>query len=308
MTLMLWTMLIGAMAGAACSLVGCYLVLRRLSLLGDAISHAVLPGLVLAYLLTGKLGGWPAVAGALAVGVLTSLLTDVVHRATRVPEDASMGVVFTSLFALGVVMLGLAPGADLDPGCVLYGLIEFTPLDTVPLLGVEVPRTVLTLAPVLLLVAGLLVLLWKEVKLTAFDPALAAALGLPAALIHHGVLAVTAGVTVASFEAVGSILVVAMLIVPPVTAQRLTQRLERMVVLSALLASSAAVIGTLLATWWNTSVAGMMAVVAGAQLAAALCVPRETWRPDFNQPAFPTGPGPARSTDFRPEGAAPADS
>lgn len=274
MTLTLWTVVISALAAAACSLVGCYLVLRRLSLLGDAISHAVLPGLVLAYLLTGRIGGWPAVVGALAVGVLTSLLTDVVHRTTRVPEDASMGVVFTSLFALGVVMLGLARGADLDPGCVLYGLIELAPLDTVPLLGLEVPRTVLTLAPVLLVVAGLLVLLWKEMKLVAFDPALAVSLGLPAALIHHGVLAVTAGVTVASFEAVGSILVVAMLIVPPVTAQRLTQRLEWMVALSALLAVSAAVIGTLLATWWDTSVAGMMAVVAGAQLAGALCIGR----------------------------------
>jgi manganese/zinc/iron transport system permease protein len=269
-----WTIVIGAASAAACSLVGCYLVLRRLSLLGDAISHAVLPGLVAAFLVTGRLGGVPAVVGALAVGVLTSVLADLVHRRTGVPEDAGLGVVFTSLFALGVVLLGLAGGADLDPGCVLYGLIELAPIDRVPLFGVEVPRTLLTLGPVLLLTGALLGLFWKEVQLTAFDPAHATASGMPAGLVHHGMLALTAGVVVASFEAVGSILVVAMLIVPPVTAGLVTRRLHHMIAVAVLFAVTAAAGGTVLATWWNTSVAGMMAVVAGAQLAAVLAASR----------------------------------
>jgi len=270
-----WMVVLGATAGAACALVGCYLVLRRLSLLGDAISHAVLPGLVLAFLLTGRLGGWPMLLGALAMGLLTSLLTAAVHRATGVGEDAGMGVVFTSLFALGVVMLS-GRRADLDVNCVLNGLLEMAADDRVLMLGVEVPRSLFTLGPVLALVVIVLVVAWKEIKLTSFDPALATALGLPAVLIHQGMLGLVAGVTVASFEAVGSILVVAMLIVPPVTAQMLTEKLHRMYLLAALVAVISAVVGVLLAYRLNTSAPGMMSVVAGGQLGLAwLFAPRE---------------------------------
>jgi hypothetical protein len=175
-----------------------------------------------------------------------------------------------------VVLLNLAPrGADLDPNCVLYGQLEMSAAYTYPLFGLEVPRAAFTLAPMLLIVAVALVVAWKEVKLVAFDPALAAALGLPVLLVHQGMLGLVAGVTVASFEAVGSILVVAMLIVPPVTAQLLTERLHWMMVLSALVALVSAVVGVLLAYYWNTSAPGMMAVVAGAQLGLAwLFAPR----------------------------------
>jgi ABC-type Mn2+/Zn2+ transport system permease subunit len=272
MALIVWMAVIAAVAGMACAIVGCYLVLRRISLLGDAISHAVLPGLVGAYLLTGQVGGWPAVLGALVVGWLTSLLTEWVHRRTGVPEDAGLGVVFTSLFALGVLLLGLVESADLDPGCVLYGLIEPAPLDTVPVLGFEIPRTLLTLVPVLMLCGGLFTLFWKEIQLTAFDPAHAQASGLPTALVHHGVLALTAGVIVASFEAVGAILVVAMLIVPAVTAQRLTRRLHHMLLVAVALAGLCGVLGTWMAVGLDTSVSGSMSVVAGAQLAVVLSI------------------------------------
>ncbi|MBY0232198.1 MAG: metal ABC transporter permease [Gemmataceae bacterium] len=271
---LVWMIVLASLAGAACALAGCYLVLRRMSLLGDAISHAVLPGLVVAFLLTRQLGGWPMLLGALAAGLLVPLLTEAVHRAAGVPEDAGLGVVFTSLFAAGVLLLNLAPGADLDPGCVLYGQLVLAAGDKDPWLGVEVPRSAPTLALALLLVAGFLALAWKEVKLTAFDAALAAALGLPW-FIHHAMLALVATVTVASFEAVGSILVVAMLVVPPVTAQLLTERFGRMHLLAALVAVLSAVSGVLLAARWNTSVPGMMAVMAGVQLMLAwLLAPR----------------------------------
>ncbi|MCU0689647.1 MAG: metal ABC transporter permease, partial [Phycisphaerales bacterium] len=247
---------IASVAAMTCAPVGCYLVLRRLSLLGDAISHAVLPGLVIAFLLTGKVGGWPAVLGALCVGALTSWLMEWVHRGTGVPEDAGLGVVFTTLFALGVLLLGLVDNADLDPGCVLFGVLEPAPLDTLPLLGWEIPRTLFTLVPMLLLSGALFTLFWKEVQLTAFDPQHAAAAGLPTAIVHHGILTLTAGVVVASFEAVGAVLVVAMLIVPAVTAQRLTRRLHTMMLVAVLLAGSAGMFGTLMAVILDTSVAG----------------------------------------------------
>jgi ABC-type Mn2+/Zn2+ transport system permease subunit len=267
--LLLWMIALGALSGASCALAGCYLVLRRMSLLGDAISHAVLPGLVIAYLLTGRLSGWPMLAGALALGLMTAWLTAAVRDWAGVSEDAGMGVVFTTLFALGVVLLYRAGNADLDPGCVLYGLLELAADDTVPFLGAEVPRAVFTLAPVLLLVAGALVVAWKEVQTVSFDPALAVALGIPALAVHQVMLALVAVVVTASFEAVGSILVVAMLVVPPVTARMLTGRLDRMYLLSALIAAASAAVGVTLAAWWNTSAAGMMAVSAGAMMLLA---------------------------------------
>lgn len=270
---LLWTMAAGATCGVACALLGCYLVLRRLSLLGDAISHAVLPGLALAFLLTGQISGWPVIVGAIVFGLLTAFLTEAVQRFAGVREDAGMGVVFTSLFALGVILITRAAShVDLDPGCVLYGLIEFVPLDRVPLFGWEVPRAMLTLGPALLATIGFVVLFWKELKIVSFDPALATAMGLRAGVVHYLLMAMVAGVTVASFEAVGSILVIAMLIVPGATAHLLTDRLRWMMLWSALVAVVAAVTGTLTATWWNTSVAGMMAVAAGAQFAVAVFV------------------------------------
>jgi ABC-type Mn2+/Zn2+ transport system permease subunit len=272
----LWTIAIGLTANLSAALVGAFLVLRRMSLLGDAISHAVLPGIVFGFLLTGTLGGWPALVGALVFGVLTSLLTQALHELGRVPEDASMGVVFTSLFALGVVLITReAAHVDLDPGCVLYGLLEFAPLDTVRLAGIDVPRAMLTLGPVLLLAVGFVAVFWKELKIASFDPGLATAMGYSARLIHYLLMILVALVVVASFEAVGSILVVAMLIVPGATAHLLTDRLGWLLVWSMAVAAVSAVGGYLAAVALNTSAAGMMAVVAGGQFAlAVLLAPR----------------------------------
>src|SRR5687768_10617054 len=144
-SLAIWTIAVGVLCNVPCAILGCYLVLRRMSLLGDAISHAVLPGLAVAFLLTGSINGIGMAIGAGVLGVLTAYLTQLVHKTADVPEDASMGVVFTSLFAVGVILITRAASSvDLDPGCVLYGLIEFVPLDTVPWFGVEVPRAVQT--------------------------------------------------------------------------------------------------------------------------------------------------------------------
>src|SRR5688572_16630916 len=137
----LWTIAVGVLTNASCAILGCYLVLRRMSLLGDAISHSILPGIALAFLLAGR-NPLAVFAGAMLMGLLTTLLTQSLHALGKVPEDASMGVVFTSLFAIGVILItNAAPRVDLDPGCVLYGLIELTPLDMVEIAGIEVPRT-----------------------------------------------------------------------------------------------------------------------------------------------------------------------
>lgn len=272
-----WTMAIGSCCAAACAIPGCYLVLRRMSLLGDAISHAILPGLAIAFIITESRAVGPMLLGALAAALLTAVLTAALSRFGRVPEDASMGVVFSSLFALGVILINhVAHSIDLDPGCVLYGSIETAPKDLLTTPLGDVPRTLIWLGSAALLNAALVTAFYKELKIVAFDPYLATTLGISAALVHYALMAVVAATTVVSFEAVGSILVVAMLIAPPATAHLLTDRLARMLVLAVILGASAAVLGYLLAAYvWNTSVAGMISVVAGAQFSlAALFSPR----------------------------------
>jgi ABC-type Mn2+/Zn2+ transport system permease subunit len=271
-----WTIGAGILCNAACAIVGCFLVLRRMSLLGDAISHAVLPGIVAGALLSGQLTGLPVLIGAVAVGIATAVLAQWLHGFGNVPEDASLGVVFTSLFALGVIMITQAAAKiDLDPGCVLYGLIEFIPLDTFNWNGWEIPRAIPSLALTLFATVVFVTLLWKELKIVSFDPALAIAMGIPAALIHYLLMGLVAVVTVASFKAVGSIIVIAMLIVPAATAHLLTDRLRWMIGWAVLNAVFASVLGYLGAVAWDTSVAGMMAVAAGAQFTVAvICAPR----------------------------------
>lgn len=272
----LWTIATAILCSVACALPGCFLVLRRMSLLGDAISHAILPGLVLAFVLTGSRAVVPMLIGATAVGLLTALLSSVLNRWGRVPEDASMGVVFTSLFAIGVLLIGrYASQVDLDPGCVLYGLIEFTPLDRIDVLGFDIPRAAFFLSLVTAANLTLLLLFYKELKIVAFDPFLATTLGINATLVHYCLMAVVAGTTVSAFESVGSILVVTMLIAPGATAHLLTDRLSRMLIWASVVAAVSAIVGYLLALHWNTSVAGMMSCVSGGLFAAAaLFAPR----------------------------------
>jgi ABC-type Mn2+/Zn2+ transport system permease subunit len=247
-----------------------------MSLLGDAISHAVLPGIALAFLLTGSVSGWPIFIGALVLGVLTSALTQAVTSLARVSEDTSLGVVFTSLFALGVIMLqAWARHSDLDADCVFYGQIDFVAADTVPFLGIEVSRPLLTLVPMLLVTLTFVVVFWKELKIVAFDPALARAMGVRVNGIHYAFMGIVAGVCVASFESVGAILVVAMLIVPPATASLLCDRLGWMIAWAVAIGATSSMLGYLLAATVNTSVAGAMAVVAGMQFfVAVLAAPR----------------------------------
>lgn len=279
-----WIVAAGILSAVSASLVGNFLVLRRMSLLGDAISHAVLPGLAAAFLLTGQRSSLPMFLGAVAVGLLTALFTEWVHRYAEVDEGASLGVVFTSLFAIGLVMIvQAADHVDLDPGCVLYGAIELTPLDTWDLGGWAVPRVVVVLAAVLTVNLVYVLAFFKELKIAAFDPGLATSSGFHAGWMHYSLMTLVAVTAVASFEAVGNILVVAMLVAPPAAARLLTDRLGVLVALSAAIAAASAVVGHVSAvvvpTWFgfrSTTTAGMMAVaVGGFFMLALLFAPRQ---------------------------------
>jgi ABC-type Mn2+/Zn2+ transport system permease subunit len=271
----IWTIAAGALSNACCAIIGCFLVLRRMSLLGDAISHSVLPGIVVSFLLAGR-APLPMFLAAIAIGLLTAFCTQSLVSFAKVPEDASMGVVFTSMFALGVFLLtNLARDVDLDPKCVLLGYIELVPLNMTSIGPWSVPSDVLTLSAVLVATLAFVLLLWKELKIASFDPALTTAMGLNATLVHYLLMAMVALVAVAAFQSVGSVLVVAMLIVPAATAHLLTDRLDRMVIIAVLVGVVAAIAGYFGDAWLDATVSGMMALVAGAQFAlAVLFAPR----------------------------------
>ncbi len=273
-----WIVVAGALASLSCALVGSFLVLRKQSMMGDAISHAVLPGLAIAFLLTNSRGSTAMFVGAAIAGILTALLTNVISRWGKVEEGAAMGVVFTFLFALGLVLIVQAADAvDLDPGCVLYGAIEYVPLSTVRFAGLEFPEALIQLSIMLILNALFVVLFFKELRISSFDPGLANTLGINANLMNNLLMVFVAGTVVACFEIVGSILVIAMLIVPPATAYLLFDKMSRMIVASLVIAVLVALFGhiaaitvPLLFGFDSTSTAGSMAVMAGVFFTLAM--------------------------------------
>jgi len=292
-----WIIIAGILCAAACALVGSFLVLRRMSMMGDAISHAVLPGLAVAFLVSGSRASFAMFLGAAIVGVLTALFTEWVRGAGKVDEGASMGVVFTTLFALGLLLVvQAADRVDLDPGCVLYGAIELTPLDVARLGGFDVPRVVIILGGVFLLNLVCVLLFYKELKISSFDPNLATTLGINSRVMHYLLMTLVAITAVGAFESVGNILVVAMLIVPPAAAYMLTDRLSVMLLLAIVFGAGAAVLGHLAAIavpaafgQESTSTAGMMALVSGVLLGlACLLGPRHgllgRWRGGLAEP------------------------
>lgn len=294
-----WIAAMGFAVAGACGLVGNYLMLRRMALMGDAVSHSVLPGLVAAFLISGSRGTVPMFMGALAAGGVTSLLIETIHKRTRVKQDAAMGIAFSTLFAIGVVMTSLYAGQiDLDAECVLYGEIAFVPLEPMVeagslLLG---PVPFVRMAGVLIVVALLIVLFYKELLVSAFDPGLAKSLGVNPSVMHYGLMAALSVVVVSAFESVGAILVIAMLILPGATASLLSTRLPVVHLLSLLHAALSAWLGVTLGVWLDCSVAAAM-VVAGAALFGLVWIfsPREglilRWRRRQTAPPHPTVEG-----------------
>ncbi len=266
-----WIVITGVLSAMSCALVGNFLVLRKMSMMGDAISHAVLPGLAIAFLISSSRGSITMFIGAAIAGLITALFTQWIHKFGKVEESAAMGVTFTALFAIGLILIVRgADKVDLDPGCVLYGAIELVPLDTITFLSLTLPRAVWILGSVMLINILFTLVLYKELRLTCFDPALATTLGINANVMHYVTMTLVAITTVASFESVGSILVIAMLIVPASAAHLLTNRYGLMLAMSMIFAAVSAVLGHISAitvpTWLgfaDTSTAGMIAVVAG---------------------------------------------
>jgi manganese/zinc/iron transport system permease protein len=254
----------GALVGIAGTLVGSFLVLSGRSMLSDAISHSIILGIVVVWLLTGQQSGPLQLIGAALTGLLTVFLTQALVRTRRMRNDAAIGLVFPVFFALGVLLLNLyARNVHIDEHTVLLGEIDFIWLDTVTLAGLMIPRALLAMMIITAVNLVFVAVFYKELKLATFDPMLARALGFAPGVLSYGLLLLTSMTAVAAFEAVGVILFVAFVIVPPSTAYLLTERLSLMLTIGCTVAIAASVIGYALAIYWNVNTSAMMAVMTG---------------------------------------------
>ncbi|WP_431030397.1 metal ABC transporter permease [Lysinibacillus sp. LZ02] len=258
-----WVILTGVLVGITCGLAGVFLILRKMSMIADAISHTVLFGIVMAFIVTQSLSGLWMLVGAAVAGILTAYLVQLL-QSSGIQEDAAIGVTFTSLFALGVLLITLFAGnVHLDVEHVLMGEIAFVPWDRWTFLSITMPKAVWMLLLVLVINIAFLVLFYKEMKLSTFDPVYAATIGLPVVLLHYSFMTTISLTTVSAFDSVGAILVVAMLIGPAATAYLISKSIKQMFIWSTSFGVASAVIGYYVAKWLDTSIAGMMATAVG---------------------------------------------
>jgi len=256
----------GFLVAGTCGLVGCFVILRRMALVGDAISHSLLPGITIAFLLTHSRDTLPMMLGAVAAGVVTVALIEAIRYTSRIKPDAAIGIVFSSLFAVGVILISVfADEVDLDAECVLYGELGFIPLQDIAYFGEIVigPEPVVRMAIIALIAIVLLFAFFKEMIVTSFDSGLAASLGINPTRYQYGLTLFLSIVIVSSFESVGVVLVIAMIIFPGATALMLTDRLPIALALSTVISGAYSLLGFHLATWLNASIAGGMTVIAG---------------------------------------------
>ena len=262
---------IAAVTAAACALPGVFLVLRRMALMSDAISHAILLGIVLAFFVVQDITSPFLVAAAAATGVLTVSLVELLNRTRRVKEDAAIGLVFPALFSIGVILISRFAGdVHLDVDAVLLGELAFAPFRRLVVGGVDVgPKTLWVMVGILLLGLACIAAFYKELKLTTFDAALAGALGFAPGLVHYAFMTLVSVTAVGAFDAVGSVLVVALMIAPPAAAYLLTDRLPRMIALSVGIGVASALAGYWMSYLLDVSIAGSMATMTGVAFALA---------------------------------------
>ncbi|MCR9243887.1 MAG: metal ABC transporter permease [bacterium] len=279
---------IAALTAVACAIPGTFLVLRRMSMLTHAIAHAVLPGLVLAFLVAGTVNVGVLMIGALVVAMLTAALIEGLTSRTGIEQGAATGVVFTAMFALGILLLRVfADGVHLHADCVIEGQLTLAATDRVEWLGLTLPRAAWLLLGVIAINATVLAVCWRPMVASVFDPDHARLQGLHPQRMHQLLMVMTAATTIAAFEAVGSILVVALFVIPAATALLLADRLVTILVLAIAIGVFSAFAGHVFAVVLpgpiaiavlgdelggrvtDTSSAGMIAVTQGLVFAAA---------------------------------------
>ena len=266
----------------SCGLLGVFMMLRKMSMTGDAISHAVLPGIVIGFFISGSQRGLEVIIGAGILGILATLIIDWLRKKARVQLDASIGITFTLLFAIGIILINLlAYKVDLDQECVLYGEIAYLPIDLwISDSGINFGPRIMWLAVLNLgLVLTFILLLYKELTITSFDESFSLVIGLPAGAINLALMSMVSYTTVSSFEAVGAILVVALFVVPPATAFLWTKKLVPLIQLTCVLGVVISILGYYLAYLMDSSIAGMIVAVSGVVFLASAFI--KSKKPNF---------------------------
>jgi len=257
--------LIASIVAIACAIPGTFLVLRKMALISDAISHSILPGLVLGFFITHDLNSPILIFMAALSGVVTVVLVEFIQKTKLVKEDTAIGLVFPVLFSIGVIMIAKnANDVHLDTDAILLGELAFAPFDRFLVDGSDLgPKSLWIIGTILLITIGLLFAFFKELKISTFDAGLATALGFSPIMIHYGLMSVASITIVGSFDAVGAILVVALMIAPAATAYLLTDNLKKMLGLSVVFGVFSAISGYWLAHWLDASISGSMTTVLG---------------------------------------------
>jgi manganese/zinc/iron transport system permease protein len=257
--------LIASIVAVACAIPGTFLVLRKMALISDAISHSILPGLVLGFFITHDLNSPLLIIMAALSGVVTVVLVEFIQKTKLVKEDTAIGLVFPVLFSIGVIMIAKnANDVHLDTDAILLGELAFAPFDRFLFDGSDLgPKSLWIIGTILLITIGLLFAFFKELKISTFDAGLATALGFSPIMIHYGLMSVASITIVGSFDAVGAILVVALMIAPAATAYLLTDNLKRMLGLSVIFGVFSAIAGYWLAHWLDASISGSMTTILG---------------------------------------------
>lgn len=268
----LYIILTSSLFAIACGLLGCFLILRKMAMVGDAISHAVLPGIVIAFLVTGTRDSFEMIIGAGLLGIFSTFLIEFFHKRAKLQTDAAIGVTFTSLFALGVILISVFAGqVDLDQECVLYGEIAYVPIDLwITESGQNLgPRALYVSAITLILIILFIRVGFKQLYITTFDPAFAATTGVSVVLWNYLLMGSVSMTTVAAFDSVGAILVVALMVAPPATAYLLTDNFKKMLLITSAIAVVISILGYYLAVMLDGSIAGAVVTVAGILFAIA---------------------------------------
>lgn len=248
-----------------CALMGSFLVMRKMVMLGDAISHAVLPGIFIAYYISGSTDSLPILVGAAASGILATILIEWLTKKARLQNDASIGISYTLLFAIGIILISkFGQNADLDQQCVLYGEIEYVSLWLTPIKSnFALPKQAITLLVVAALLIAAISWGYRGLFITTFDAGFAVATGVNVVFWHYFLMSGVSLTTVVSFESVGAILVIAFLSGPPAIAYLLVKDYKKMLVVACIIGIACTFGGYYIAKWLDVSVAGAIASVIG---------------------------------------------
>lgn len=272
--------IIALIVAIACAIPGVFLVLRKMALISDAISHSILPGIVIGFFLTQDLNSPWLILLAAFTGIITVILVEAIQKTKLVKEDTAIGLVFPALFSIGVILIAQnANDVHLDVDAVLLGELAFAPFDRLVWETTDLgPKSIWVMASILTLILVLLKLFYKELKVSTFDAGLSAAMGLSPMLMHYGLMSVSSITIVGAFDAVGAILVVAMMIAPAASAYLLTSHLKKMIGLSIFFGSFAAISGYWLSYLLDASISGaittMLTVIF---LLVYLFAPKKGW-------------------------------